>query len=108
MRKLNGIDNAFFQVLPASDIRSLNERFEAAIADPPRAGLSAKAREALKALAPERVVYVSCNPSTFARDARDFVSNGRNLQKLNIDRHVPGYVPYRSNRAFCIKFNMIF
>jgi 23S rRNA (uracil1939-C5)-methyltransferase len=88
--KLNGIGNAFFSALPASEICSLNERFETAITDPPRAGLSVKAREALKAIAPERFVYVSCNPSTFARDTRDFVCNGRNLQKLTLIDMFPG------------------
>jgi 23S rRNA (uracil1939-C5)-methyltransferase len=88
--KLNGIGNAFFRALPASEIRSLNERFEAAIADPPRAGLPVKARQALLATAPERIVYVSCNPSTFARDARDLVNSGRKLQKLTMIDMFPG------------------
>jgi 23S rRNA (uracil1939-C5)-methyltransferase len=88
--KLNGISNAFFKALPASDIRSLNESFEAAIADPPRAGLSVKAREVLIAAAPERIVYVSCKPATFARDARDLLNSGRKLQKLTMIDMFPG------------------
>lgn len=82
--KLNGIPNAFFKTLAASDASLLHERFETAIADPPRAGLSAKARGALKALAPERIVYISCDPATFARDARDLINSGRKLQKLTM------------------------
>jgi 23S rRNA (uracil1939-C5)-methyltransferase len=82
--KANVITNAFFRALPASEIHSVNERFEAAIADPPRAGLSVKAREALKALAPERIVYISCDPVTFARDARDFIESGYKFGRLTM------------------------
>ncbi len=80
--RLNGIPNAFFKALPASGIGSLNESFDTVIADPPRAGLSAKTREALKKHAPERIVYVSCDPATFARDSRDFLENGYRLESL--------------------------
>ena len=82
--KMNGITNAQFAALSASEMLSLNERFEAAIADPPRAGLSSKAREVLKTIVPERIVYVSCDPATFARDARDFTQSGYSLQRLTM------------------------
>jgi 23S rRNA (uracil1939-C5)-methyltransferase len=38
------------------------------IVDPPRAGLSQRVREAVAAMKPETIVYISCNPSTQARD----------------------------------------
>ena len=38
------------------------------VVDPPRAGLVKKVIKRLKLLAPERIVYVSCNPTTLARD----------------------------------------
>ena len=38
------------------------------ITDPPRAGMHADVVEAIRRLAPPRIVYVSCNPSTQARD----------------------------------------
>jgi 23S rRNA (uracil1939-C5)-methyltransferase len=47
--------------IPASDI---------AIVDPPRPGLGKEALSRLLALAPERLVYISCNPSTLARDLK--------------------------------------
>lgn len=46
------------------------------VVDPPRAGLHAKALARVVALAPPRIVYVSCNPSTLARDLGLFAEAG--------------------------------
>ena len=54
-------------------------KFDAAVIDPPRAGMHAKAVEALIARAPRRIAYVSCDPSTLARDARLLVNAGYTL-----------------------------
>jgi len=59
------------------DAAELN-RFEAVVLDPPRAG----AREQVDALAASsvpRIAYVSCNPATFARDARALIEGGYRL-----------------------------
>jgi 23S rRNA (uracil1939-C5)-methyltransferase len=40
------------------------------VLDPPRPGLSRKALSLVRRIAAERVFYVSCNPSTLARDVR--------------------------------------
>ena len=56
-------------------------RFDAVVLDPPRAG----AREQVAALAGsavERICYVSCNPSSWARDARQLVEAGYRLERL--------------------------
>jgi 23S rRNA (uracil1939-C5)-methyltransferase len=53
-------------------------RFDAVVLDPPRAG----AREQMPALAASgvgRIAYVSCNPATFARDARSLIDGGHRL-----------------------------
>ena len=53
-------------------------RFNGVILDPPRAGAEEQVR-ALAASTVERVAYVSCNPATFARDARILVDGGYTL-----------------------------
>ncbi|MGH7277715.1 MAG: 23S rRNA (uracil(1939)-C(5))-methyltransferase RlmD, partial [Candidatus Rokuibacteriota bacterium] len=45
-----------------------------------RAGFHPKALSALVALAPARIVYVSCNPSTLARDVGDLARDGYRLE----------------------------
>jgi 23S rRNA (uracil1939-C5)-methyltransferase len=49
--------------------------------DPPRAGLTPKAVKRLLELAPERIVYVSCNPTTLAPNARALVDGGYVLER---------------------------
>ncbi|PYM20369.1 MAG: 23S rRNA (uracil(1939)-C(5))-methyltransferase RlmD [Candidatus Rokuibacteriota bacterium] len=79
----NGIANCTFltgevrHVLPA--LARDGVRPSVVVADPPRAGFHPKALSALAALAPARIVYVSCNPSTLARDVGDLVRQGYRL-----------------------------
>ena len=54
------------------------KRFGAVVLDPPRAGAAEQAR-ALAASSVTRIAYVSCNPSTFARDARTLADGGYSL-----------------------------
>ncbi|MBI4637749.1 MAG: 23S rRNA (uracil(1939)-C(5))-methyltransferase RlmD [Candidatus Rokubacteria bacterium] len=82
--RANGIENCTFlpgevrHVLPA--LLRDGVRAEVVVADPPRAGFHPKALSALAALAPERVVYVSCNPATLARDVGDLGRHGYRVE----------------------------
>ncbi len=83
--KLNGIKNAKFICADASDFMvkcaSKGEKFDVVVVDPPRAGCSKKFLESLVKLSPEKIVYVSCNPETLARDLSFLVKNSYKVKK---------------------------
>ena len=56
--------------------------FDAVVFDPPRQGAEAQARELAAARVPV-IVAVSCNPATFARDARILVDGGYRLDRAS-------------------------
>ncbi len=70
--KRNGIENAeFFCGDAGKAALSLEEqgiRPDVVVVDPPRKGLNADAIEAMVKMSPRRIVYVSCDPATLARD----------------------------------------
>lgn len=80
----NNIDNVRFQAMPAARIHPTRLCADLAVIDPPRAGIDRKTRQTLLAMGPESIIYVSCNPSTFARDAKDFVRGGYRLDNLTL------------------------
>ncbi|MEA2802841.1 MAG: rRNA (uracil1939-C5)-methyltransferase [Rhodospirillaceae bacterium] len=57
------------------------DAFDAVLLDPPRAGAAAQSAELARAKVP-RVVYASCDPGSFARDARALQDGGYRLEKL--------------------------
>ena len=70
---INGINNTTFYAGDMKDVLSdefveRNGRPDVIILDPPRAGVDEKVLDVIKRAAPARMVYVSCNPSTQARD----------------------------------------
>ncbi|HEX8054163.1 MAG TPA: 23S rRNA (uracil(1939)-C(5))-methyltransferase RlmD [Thermoleophilaceae bacterium] len=81
--KLNGIDNArFFAGDVRTAMRPLVEEAgkpDVVVVDPPRAGLSAKIVRRLLETEARRVVYVSCNPTTLAPNARQIADAGYRL-----------------------------
>ncbi|MDO5396743.1 MAG: 23S rRNA (uracil(1939)-C(5))-methyltransferase RlmD [bacterium] len=81
----NGIENAEFYAANAEDIVPKlikhGERPNVVILDPPRKGSDTKMLEAVLAAAPERIVYVSCNPATLARDTKMLCSGGYKITR---------------------------
>ena len=59
-----------------------DKSYNIVIVDPPRAGLNPKALKELIKLNPEKILYISCNPATFARDAQILVEAGFLLPKV--------------------------
>lgn len=92
---LNGIHNCRFVEGEVRDFFR-NRPGEAAAArvavvDPPRAGLHEDVVRSLRQLRPPRIVYVSCNPATLARDAALLVQDGlytlRHIQPVDMFPH---------------------
>lgn len=86
----NGISNAeFYQAdlaAKASELENLTylqRRFTKILLDPPRVGALA-ILPLLSKLEAEKIVYVSCNPATLARDLKELVANGYSLEKIGI------------------------
>jgi 23S rRNA (uracil1939-C5)-methyltransferase len=69
------------EVLGGDAARALKEagRFDLAVVNPPRAGMSPDVTAALIATGAHRIVYVSCDPATLARDAKVIAANGLHL-----------------------------
>jgi 23S rRNA (uracil1939-C5)-methyltransferase len=84
--RLNEIENAhFFAGDVRLAIRPLHERAprpDVVVVDPPRAGLSKKVVRRLLELRAQRIVYVSCNATTLAPNARQIVDAGYRLVKV--------------------------
>ncbi len=59
------------------------KRFDAVVLDPPRAGASAQVKQLSESHA-NRIVYVSCNPATFARDASQLLFSGYKMSPIQI------------------------
>jgi 23S rRNA (uracil1939-C5)-methyltransferase len=93
---INHIDNTLFYAGDMKDI--LNDEFikehgrpDVIITDPPRAGMHPDVVKTILRAAPQRIVYVSCNPATQARDLADLDSQYRVIEVQPVDMfpHTP-------------------
>ena len=85
--ELNGLPNAaFFAGDVAADLQELRDRAgppDVVVVDPPRAGLAGKAVRRIGELGARRLVYVSCNPTTLAGNAKELVRDfGYTLERV--------------------------
>ena len=82
----NGLENAEFFCGDAGQaalaLEAQGVRPDVAVVDPPRKGLNADTIEALSRMAPRRIVYVSCDPATLARDVALLKERGYALQSV--------------------------
>jgi 23S rRNA (uracil1939-C5)-methyltransferase len=72
---LNNISNCSFQNADVKDflgnlVKLNNKEYDTIILDPPRSGIHPKSAEYLLQIEPRKIIYVSCNPSTQARDLK--------------------------------------
>lgn len=82
----NGIDNARFLCADAADAAAQLEKDgihpTVIVVDPPRKGCDKALIETVARMAPDRVVYVSCDPATLARDCAVFAEKGYAVQHV--------------------------
>ena len=89
--KLNDIKNVEFHVGKAEEVvpglyEKDRERYTAdvVVVDPPRKGCDEKLLETLVSMAPARLVYVSCDPATLARDIKYLTDHNFELKKVAV------------------------
>ena len=73
-------EGAAEEVIPALVGEIVNLPY--ALLDPPRAGVDARALDGIRQLAPKVIAYVSCDPSTLARDAARLIAGGYRLVEV--------------------------
>jgi 23S rRNA (uracil1939-C5)-methyltransferase len=84
----------------AATLRESGLRPNVVIADPPRAGCGVEAASQIAELKPDRIVYVSCNPATFAREAALFLKKGYGLRRLTLVDQFPNTYHIESIASF--------
>jgi len=79
---INSINNIRFILANSKKYlqNNVSKKFDFAIVDPPRKGLENKEIELLSSAIKKSLIYVSCDPSTLARDLKSFVEKGFNIK----------------------------
>jgi 23S rRNA (uracil1939-C5)-methyltransferase len=83
--EINGIANAEFLTGESETIMprlsELGVKADVVVVDPPRKGCDEKLLQAITEMSPKRMVYVSCNPATLARDLRYMTDHGYQVEE---------------------------
>ena len=84
---MNGIDNVDFYCGAAEDVvtdmvAKQQQKVDVVVVDPPRKGCDRSLLDVIVRMQPEKVVYVSCDPATLARDVRGLGENGYGVKKV--------------------------
>ena len=91
--KNNGINNVEFQSVDVGEFLiknpNLKNEISTIILDPPRPGISKKSLKKIIELQSKSIIYVSCNPSTQARDVEILIKSGYNILKFSIVDQFP-------------------
>ena len=84
-KKINNLNNIDFYEANASNIKQkTNLKPDVIIVDPPRSGLDDKMIEDIKNLKPNKLIYVSCDPMTLARDLKKLDYNSISIKGFNM------------------------
>lgn len=76
--KLNNVENTDFYASTAEKwVKENGHKFDSIVVDPPRAGLTNDVIQFLLDSQAKKIVYVSCNPSTLARDLTSIIDSGK-------------------------------
>ena len=75
-------DVALYQAPVLQALPAIGEKPDAVLVDPPRAGLGRDVLDLLLEAGPQRLVYVSCDPATLARDGKGLAQAGYSLERV--------------------------
>ena len=93
---MNKIDNISFIAGDSKIIHNIKYKPNKIVVDPPRAGLDKKVIEDILNINPDRLVYVSCDPITLARDLNAF------KEKYTIKKVIPVDMFPRTYHVECV------
>lgn len=92
--EINQCDNVTFVQSDVKEfmngLKEKKESFDAIVTDPPRSGMHPKVLKRMIEMSPEKIMYISCNPATFARDAKVLSEAGYalpNVQPVDMFPH---------------------
>ncbi len=95
--KLNGMENCEFYAADASQIAGITDKkFDAIIVDPPRKGCDSKTLDYIIDANPERLVYISCDSATLARDLKTLTKH------FKIERVTPVDMFPKTHHVECV------